>query len=79
MLKQKQIKRKRTHWAKSFEAPLYIVHMADKEGLETLNRCKRGKYPVYIETCPQYLEYTCDVYRREDGRNFVCSPPIKKF
>ena len=65
------------HWAKSFEAPLYIVHMADKEGLEAAIDAKRGGYPVYIETCPQYLEYTCDVYRREDGRNFVCSPPIK--
>ena len=65
------------HWAKAFEAPLYIVHMADKEGLEAAIEAKRAGYPIHIETCPQYLEFTCDVYRREDGRNFVCSPPIK--
>ncbi|WP_077610658.1 dihydropyrimidinase [Clostridium sp. Marseille-P2415] len=65
------------HWAKSVDAPLYIVHMADKEGLEAAVAAKRDGYPVYIETCPQYLEFTCDVYKREDGRNFVCSPPMK--
>ncbi len=65
------------HWAKSVEAPLYLVHMADKEGLEAAVATKMEGYPIYIETCPQYLEYTCEVYKREDGRNFVCSPPMK--
>ncbi|MDF2609807.1 MAG: D-hydantoinase [Lachnospiraceae bacterium] len=65
------------HWAKSVEAPLYLVHMADKEGLEAAIAAKRDGYDIYVETCPQYLEYTCDVYKREDGRNFVCSPPMK--
>ena len=65
------------HWAKSVDAPLYIVHMADEEGLEAAVAAKRAGAPIYVETCPQYLEFTCDVYKREDGRNFVCSPPIK--
>ena len=65
------------HWATSVDAPLYIVHMADKEGLETAVEAKRKGFDVFIETCPQYLEFTCDVYKREDGRNFVCSPPMK--
>lgn len=65
------------HWAKSVGAPLYIVHMADKEGLETAVQAKLEGNDIYIETCPQYLEFTCDVYKREDGRNFVCSPPMK--
>ncbi len=65
------------HWAKSVDAPLYIVHMADKEGLEAAAEAKLAGHPIYIETCPQYLEFTCEVYKREDGRNFVCSPPIK--
>ena len=65
------------HWAKHLEAPLYIVHMADKEGLLTAIEAKREGYDIYIETCPQYLEFTNEVYKREDGRNFVCSPPIK--
>lgn len=65
------------HWAKSLDVPLYIVHMANKEGLEAAVEAKRGGADIYIETCPQYLEFTCEVYKREDGRNFVCSPPIK--
>ena len=65
------------HWAKSVDAPLYLVHMADKEGLEAAIEAKMDGHDIYIETCPQYLEFTCDVYKREDGRNFVCSPPMK--
>jgi len=65
------------HWAKSVKAPLYLVHMADKEGLEAAIAAKMDGEEIYIETCPQYLEFTCDVYKREDGRNFVCSPPMK--
>ncbi len=65
------------HWAKSVEAPLYLVHMADKEGLEAAIAAKMDGNEIYIETCPQYLEFTSDVYKREDGRNFVCSPPMK--
>lgn len=65
------------HWSKAMEAPLYLVHMADEEGLREAIKARQEGHPVYVETCPQYLEYTCDVYKREDARNFVCSPPMK--
>ncbi|NLG02418.1 MAG: dihydropyrimidinase [Clostridia bacterium] len=65
------------HWAKHLETPVYIVHMADKEGLEACIQAKAEGAPIYVETCPHYLEFTCDVYKREDARNFVCSPPMK--
>ncbi|MBE5889865.1 MAG: dihydropyrimidinase [Lachnospiraceae bacterium] len=65
------------HWATHLNAPVYIVHMADKEGLEACIKAKEEGHELYVETCPQYLEFTCDVYKREDGRNFVCSPPMK--
>ena len=65
------------HWAKNLNGPLHIVHMADKEGLEAAIAAKQAGADVTIETCPQYLEFTCDVYKREDGRNFICSPPMK--
>lgn len=65
------------HWAANLNASIYIVHMADQEGLEACIRAKEEGHDIYVETCPQYLEFTCDVYKREDGRNFVCSPPMK--
>lgn len=64
-------------WAKAVGVPLYIVHLANKQGVEAVTRAKDEGYTVYAETCPQYLEFTSDVYKREDGRNFVCSPPMK--
>ena len=65
------------HWASHLDTPVYIVHMADKEGLEACIKAKSEGHNILVETCPQYLEFTCDVYKREDGRNFVCSPPMK--
>lgn len=65
------------HWAKSLNAPLYIVHLGNKEGVDEVTRAKDEGYEIYAETCPQYLHFTCDVYQRDDGRNFVCSPPMK--
>ncbi|MCI5970653.1 MAG: dihydropyrimidinase [Oscillospiraceae bacterium] len=64
-------------WAKALDTPLYIVHLANKDGVAAVTKAKDEGYTIYAETCPQYLEFTCDVYKREDGRNFVCSPPMK--
>lgn len=63
--------------AKSLDSKLYIVHLANKEGLQAVEKARNEGYEIYAETCPQYLEFTSDVYKREDGRNFVCSPPMK--
>ena len=38
---------------------------------------KTGKIRVFAETCPHYLEFTNEVYRRPDGIRFICSPPMK--
>ena len=65
------------HWAKTLDAPLYIVHLANAEGMQAVRDAVNEGYTIYAETCPQYLHFTCDVYKRDDGRNFVCSPPMK--
>lgn len=65
------------HWAKMLHAPLYIVHLANAEGARAVRSARDDGYAVYAETCPQYLHFTSAVYRRPDGRNFVCSPAIK--
>lgn len=69
--------RRAIEWAKSLDTSLYIVHLANKEGVRAVTEARDAGYKIYAETCPQYLEFTCDVYKREDGRNFVCSPPMK--
>ena len=65
------------HWAKEIGAPLYIVHLANSKGAEEVAKAQAEGYEIYAETCPQYLEFTSEVYKRTDGRNFVCSPPMK--
>ncbi|MCL2492823.1 MAG: dihydropyrimidinase [Clostridiales bacterium] len=63
--------------AKAAGAPLYIVHLADKQGVDAVTAARDEGFPIFAETCPQYLYFTSDVYKRPDARNFVCSPPMK--
>ena len=49
-------------FAKSVDAPLYIVHVGSKGGIKAIEEAKRQGVEVYAETCPQYLEFTSDVY-----------------
>jgi dihydropyrimidinase len=63
--------------AKSLDVPVYIVHLASQEGVKAVNRARNEGYEIYAETCPQYLHFTKDVYKQENAKDFVCSPPIK--
>ncbi|MCL2856699.1 MAG: dihydropyrimidinase [Oscillospiraceae bacterium] len=63
--------------AKSVGAPLYIVHLGCEDGMKAVEKARTEGYPIFAETCPHYLNFTCEVYKRPDGRNFVCSPPMK--
>ncbi len=63
--------------AKMAGTSLYIVHLADKQGVEAVIQARDEGYPIFAETCPQYLHFTKEVYKRERGRDFVCSPPMK--
>lgn len=65
------------YFAEKMNAPVYIVHLANAEGYEEVKKAKEKGIPVLAETCPQYLEFTSDVYKREDAEKFVCSPPMK--
>ncbi len=65
------------HLAKALNAPLYIVHLACREGLDEVTKARDEGYEVYAETCPHYLNFNNEVYKQEDGMRFVCSPSIK--
>ena len=69
--------------AKMAGTSLYIVHLDNKQGVEAVRQARDEGYPIFAETCPQYLYFTKDVYKNgipELGlraRDFVCSPPMK--
>lgn len=47
------------------DAPLYIVHLSAHESLQAVREARaRGQKNIYVETCPQYLLLTDDVYER---------------
>lgn len=59
-------------------APAYIVHLANEEGVKLARAAKEEGLPLLVETCPQYLAFTDEVYKDPiKGLDFVCSPPIK--
>lgn len=63
--------------AEAAGAPLLIQHVSTGDGIDLIRQAQRKGLPVFAETCPQYLILTDEVYLRPDGRNFICSPPIK--
>ncbi len=63
--------------AKAAKAPLYIVHVTDEDSVAAVTEARDAGQPVFAETCPQYLNFTSDVYREPRGQDYVCSPAIK--
>lgn len=69
--------------AKMAGTSLYIVHLDNAQGVAAVAKARAEGYPIFAETCPQYLYFTKDVYkngRPEVGlrpQDFVCSPPMK--
>lgn len=59
------------------QAPLYIVHMNAAGEVDQLQYAMERGLPVLGETCPQYLFFTIDNLRRDDGSKWVCSPPVR--
>jgi len=58
-------------------APVYIVHMNTKGGVDHLRDARLAGLPVMGETCPQYLFFTENDLKREDGAKWICSPPMR--
>ncbi len=59
------------------DAPVYIVHMNVGGEVDMLRYARERGVKVMGETCPQYLFFTIDELRREDGSKWICSPPMR--
>lgn len=66
--------------AKMADAPVNIVHLSTKRGLELIRAARKEGQKVYIETCPQYLLLDDSRYALPDfeGGKYVMSPPLRK-
>lgn len=57
---------------------VYVVHVSSKQGLEAARGQRARGAKVHVETCPQYLLLTDEVYEGEDGVQFLANPPLRK-
>jgi dihydropyrimidinase len=64
--------------AQAGDAPLYLVHMNTAGEVDQLEYAQAHGLNMMGETCPQYLFFTEDDLRREDGAKWICSPPMRK-
>ena len=60
----------------SFEK-LYFVHISCKKSLDILKDFKDNGMNFFVETCPQYLILTKDSYLKNNGENYILSPPLR--
>jgi dihydropyrimidinase len=51
---------------------IYIVHLSSQAGLNAASEYAN----LTLETCPQYLFFTEEDYRRPDGSMYIASPPL---
>ena len=63
--------------AQAGDAPLYLVHMNTAGDVDQLQYARQHGLNMMGETCMQYLFFTEDDLRREDGAKWICSPPMR--
>ena len=61
--------------AKDTKAPVIFAHMTTGRASELFDRA--GGVKLFAEVCPHYLILDESVYEKEDGCNYVCSPPVR--
>lgn len=66
-------------FARSLQAPLYLVHLTTGASLAAVAQAKEAGVPVLAETCTQYLVLDESRYDRPapEGLQCVCSPPLR--
>ena len=62
------------------EAPVYIVHLSSRKGLEEVRKARKaGQKHFGAETCPQYLLLDEKLYEDpREGLKAVMAPPLRK-
>jgi dihydropyrimidinase len=55
----------------------YFVHVSAGEARGVLRYALEKGLPLQAETCPHYLSLASELYEGVDGRNYVCSPPLR--
>ena len=62
------------------EAPVYVVHLSTRKGLEEIRKAKAaGQQHIGAETCPQYLLLDEKLYDDpQEGLKAIMAPPLRR-
>jgi dihydropyrimidinase len=69
--------RKIIRLAQHTEAGVYFVHTTAKEGVAAIAEARDRRLPVYGEALHNYLQFTCEDYKKPDGTAIHTYPAIK--
>jgi dihydropyrimidinase len=69
--------RKIIRLAEHTETGIYFVHATAKEGVEAVAEARLRQLPIYGEALHNYLEFTCDDYKKPEGTIIHTYPAIK--
>ena len=69
--------RKVIRLARHTEVGVYFVHTTAKEGVAAIAEARDQRLPVYGEALHNYLQFTCEDYKRPDGTAIHTYPAIK--
>ena len=57
---------------------VYCVHLSTKTSPEIIYNARNHGVNIYGETCPQYMILDDSFLERENGNQYICSPPLRK-
>jgi len=65
--------------AKVMDSPLYVVHVTTEGAGDAIKEAQNAGYPIYGETCVQYLTLTKDYLAKDnfEGAKYVMSPALR--
>lgn len=69
--------RKIIRLAQHTEVGIYFVHTTAKEGVAAIAEARDRRLPVYGEALHNYLQFTCEDYKKPDGTAIHTYPAIK--
>jgi dihydropyrimidinase len=69
--------RKIIRLAQHTEVGVYFVHTTAKEGVAAIAEARNRRLPVYGEALHNYLQFTCEDYKKPDGTAIHTYPAIK--
>ncbi|AUI50583.1 amidohydrolase family protein [Arthrobacter crystallopoietes] len=58
-------------------APIYLMHVSAREGVDAIREARGNGQPVYGEILPHYAYFTAEDYRQENGVIYHTYPSLK--